>query len=203
MKLIFYIFFTLVFLSCNQNTEKLPILGNKEMVNGEMIYHKVGDFEFVNQDNKIVSPSTFEGKYYIVDYFFTSCPTICPKVKKQELRVYEKFKNNENLMYLSVSVDTKYDTVPRLKWYADKLNIHDEKWHFVTGNKDHIYSVAESFFHIAQVDKTAPGGYNHDGRLILVDKERHIRSFCDGTIADDVDRFMKDVEQLLTEDLHE
>ncbi len=200
MKNILYIIILLSIISCSQEVEKLPILGNKEEINGKMVYHEVGDFHFIDQDGNPVTPSTFEGQNYIVDYFFTSCPTICPKVKKQELRVYEKFKNNDKLGYLSVSVDTKYDTIQKLKWYADKLNIHDKKWKFVTGEKDHIYKVAESFFHVAMDDKTAPGGFNHDGRLILVDKNKHIRSFCDGTDPVDVDRFMKDVENLLTEE---
>ena len=203
MKNLFFIIAILSVFSCSQEIKELPILGNKEEIDGKMIYHTVDDFNFIDQNGEPVTPSTFEGKSYIVDYFFTSCPTICPKVKKNELRVYEKFKDNPKLAYLSVSVDTKYDTVPRLKWYADKLNIDADNWKFVTGDKDHVYSVAESFFHIAQDDKTAPGGFNHDGRLILVDKNRHIRSFCDGTDAKDVDRFMLDVKYLLMEDEHE
>ncbi len=186
--------------ACTQKTEKLPILGNKEEVNGKIVYHTVGDFHFIDQDGALVTPSTFDGKNYIVDYFFTSCPTICPKVKKQELRIHDKFKQHDELGYLSVSVDTKYDTIQRLKWYADKLNVHDKKWKFVTGEKDHIYGVAQSFFHIAKDDKTAPGGFNHDGRIILIDKNHHIRSFCDGTDPKDVDRFMLDIQNLLNED---
>ena len=177
----------------------LPILGEKEVVKGDTIYHTIPDYTFVNQDSVVITPETFDGKAYIVDYFFTSCPTICPKVKANTLRIEERFRDNENLSILSVSIDPKYDTIPRLKWYANKLELDTKQWHFVTGEKDLIYGIANDFFHIAMENEDAPGGFDHDGRLILIDKQKHIRSFCDGTDAEDVDRFMEDIDLLLSE----
>ena len=115
------------------------------------------------------------------------------------LRIHDKFKAQNDLLLLSHSIDTKYDTIPRLKKYATNLGVTSDKWHFVTGEKDAILNIAEDYFNIAMEDDDAPGGYNHSGRLILVDKNRRIRAFCDGTDSESVDKFMVDIEHLLVE----
>ena len=178
---------------------RLPILGEKDIVGTDTTYHTIPEFTFTNQYGEEITRSTFENAVYIVDYFFTSCPTICPKVKDQEFRVFEKYKDRKDVYLLSVTVDPKYDTVERLAWYVDKLEIPKSNWHLVTGDKDFIYEVADDFFHIAQEDPEAEGGFNHDGRLILIDKNNRIRSFCDGLDEKDVDRFMLDIDKLLNE----
>ena len=109
------------------------------------------------------------------------------------------FKDEERLKFLSVSIDTKFDSIPRLKWYADKLEIRSNQWHMVTGDEESIYEIDKDFFHTAIKNDDAPGGYDHDGLLILVDKNKHIRSFADGLKAEEVDRFIKDIETLLGE----
>lgn len=179
--------------------ENLPIMGHKHFdeTTGDTVYHTIPDFKFINQDSVIITPKTFEGKAYIVDYFFTSCPTICPVVKKQCLRVAERFKDNDLLKILSVSIDPKFDTIPRLQAYGRKLGIDSKQWYLTTGDKEHIYEVAEDFFHVAKEDPNAPGGFDHDGRLVLIDKNKHIRAVCDGTDPDDVDDFMLEVQWLL------
>jgi len=177
----------------------LPILGNRDVVNGDTLYHTVRDFSFVDQDSNEVTNATFEGKAYIVDFFFISCPTICPRVMKQMLRVYETFQNDDRLMLLSHTIDTKHDTIPRLKQYATNLGVDTEKWRFVTGVKDSIYSIAQDYFSIALESSDSPGGFDHSGRLILVDRNRHVRAFCDGTDPESVDQFIKDVNRLLEE----
>ena len=177
----------------------LPILGEREVVDGDTIYHTAPNFNFINQDSVNISPSLFDNRPYIVDYFFTTCPTICPRVKAEEIRVFDHFEKNPELGFLSVSIDAGKDRVYRLKEYAEKLGVGTPRWHFVTGDEDHIYDIANDFFHIAQKDPDAPGGFDHDGRLILIDKNDHIRAFCDGTDGEQVDRFIKDVEKLLRE----
>ena len=195
-------------LSCQEAEKELPILGNKTEKDGEMIYHTIPDFSFVNQDSQVVNNATFDNKAYVVDFFFISCPTICPKVKKQMLRIYDVYKDNENLSLLSHTVDTKRDTVGRLKKYSSNIGVSAPAWHFVTGDKDEIYEIADDYFSIvkevteendgAEAVKLT-GGFDHSGRLILVDKNRHIRAFCDGTDEKDVTEFMKDIEILLAE----
>jgi len=168
-------------------------------VNGKEVAHTIPDFKFVNQDSNYVTNETFAGKAYVADFFFISCPTICPKVKKQMLRIYERFSDEERLLLLSHSIDTKRDTVERLKQYARNLGVTDDRWHFVTGEKDEIYEIADDYFSIAVEDPSAPGGFNHSGRLILVDPKGRVRAFCDGTDAEEVDQFMQDIEKLLAE----
>ncbi|MFZ4635442.1 MAG: SCO family protein [Saprospiraceae bacterium] len=177
----------------------LPILGNRDVVNGDTIYPTVRDFAFVDQDSQVVTNATFQNKAYVVDFFFIHCPTICPKVKANGLRVYEKYKNDPRVLLLSHSIDTRNDTVPALKRHAEKLGIETARWHLVTGNKDSIYTIADDYFSVATENPEAPGGFDHSGRLILVDKNRHVRAFCDGTDSEDVDRFMLDIDRLLKE----
>jgi protein SCO1/2 len=136
---------------------------------------------------------------YVSDFFFTHCPTICPKVTAQMLRVYNAFKDSNSVKLISFSIDPRHDTVGRLKEYANGLGVSAPKWNFMTGNKDTIYALARDYFNIATDDKDAAGGITHSGRIVLVDKKHHVRAFCDGTDAKDVDRFMKDVTALLSE----
>jgi protein SCO1/2 len=198
----FLLFLGLGFLMACQGKHEpgpLPILGNRDIVNGDTIYHEVRDFSFIDQDSLPVTQETFAGKAYVVDFFFISCPTICPMVTKQMLRVYERFKDEDRLLLLAHTIDTKHDSVPRLKKYAENLGVSSEKWKFVTGAKDSIYSIANDYFSIAVENTDAPGGFDHSGRLILVDKNRRVRAFCDGTDPESVDRFMQDIETLLKE----
>ncbi|MCB0571706.1 MAG: SCO family protein [Phaeodactylibacter sp.] len=180
-----------------QAQQPLPILGDNKVNGSDTLYHQIPDFAFVDQDSNLVTNATFDGKAYVADFFFTSCPTICPKVKKQMLRLYDKYQGDNRLMLLSYSIDPKRDTVGRLKVYAENLGVSANRWHFVTGDKDKTYQLAEDYLSIAREDPNAPGGFDHSGWLLLVDKNRHIRSFCDGTDPEKVDRFMKDIDWLL------
>lgn len=113
------------------------------------------------------------------------------------LRIYKEFEQNPEVAYLSHSVDTRHDSVPRLKQYADKLNIDHDKWHFVTGKKEDIFSISKNYMSIVLEDPDAPGGYDHSGYIILVDKDRHIRAYCNGTDPADVDKFIDKIKVLL------
>lgn len=180
--------------------EKLPVLGNKDIIDGDTIYHTIPDFAFVNQDSQLVTNATFEDKIYVTDFFFTSCPTICPKMKKQMLRLYERYENDDRILLLSHSIDTKRDTVGKLRSYAAGLGVSSDKWHLVTGDKDEIFAIADDYFSIAKDDPNAPGGFDHSGRFILVDKDGRVRSFCNGTEAESVDQFMEDIDLLLAQE---
>lgn len=196
-----YLLIILLSTSCtNKPQEPLPIIGHRDISPaGDTLYHRIPDFQFINQDNQPVSNATFSNKAYVVDFFFMNCPIICPKVKKQMLRVYKRFEKEDKLVLLSHSIDPKYDTVERLKQYATNLEIETSKWHFVTGQKDAIYDMADDYFSVAIENPDAPGGFDHSGRLILVDKNRHVRAFCEGTDANEVSEFMGQVEQLMLE----
>jgi protein SCO1 len=188
-------------LEAPKNANQLPIIGERLGMTptGDTIYPTIPVFSFTNQDGQAVNNATFEGKIYVVDFFFTHCPTICPKVTAQMLRVHDRFKDSSKVLLLSHSIDPKNDTIGRLKEYANKLGVAAPKWHFITGNQDSIYAIADDYFSIAKVSPNSPGGFDHSGRLILVDKQKHVRAFCDGTDAKDVDRFMDDILKLLKE----
>lgn len=200
--------FILLLIGCTEvkNSFELPVLGRPEIVekevNGEVVYdtipHKIRDFSFVNQDSSIVTNETFEDKIYVADFFFTSCPTICPTMKQQMLRVYNKYKDHSEVAILSHTIDPEYDTVALLKDYAERLGVTSDTWHFVTGDRDEIYDIAEeSYLSIANEDETAPGGFVHSGAFILIDKEGRIRGVYDGTIPEQVDILIKDIQRLL------
>lgn len=194
-------FVLLSFQGCQYAPQQLPVLGEKDIVNGDTLYHTIPDFSFVNQDSQIVTPSTFAGKVYVVDFFFTSCPTICPKVKRQMLRLYDRYAEDDRISLLSHSIDVRRDTVGRLKDYAEGMGVKAPKWHLVTGDRDAIYDIADDYFSVAVEDDSAPGGFDHSGRLILVDTKRRVRAFCDGTDSKSVDQFMKDIDLLLRTDM--
>jgi protein SCO1/2 len=192
----------LLFFGSCQEKETLPILGRRTVdAQGDTLYHSVGDYQLLNQEGKQVTPGTFEDKVYVADFFFTSCPTICPTMKTQMLRVHNKFVDDADFAILSHSIDPKHDSVTVLKEYAENLGIEDDaKWHFVTGDQSEIYRLGQSDYMVtAGVDQNAPGGFIHSGAFILVDKHKHIRGVYDGTIAEDVDKLMEDIELLLEE----
>jgi protein SCO1/2 len=196
--------------SCNlsNNEAKLPILGRHEYVENtvkdkvviDTIFHTIANFEFVNQDSAIVTNTTFDNSIYIADFFFTSCPTICPIMKTQMLRVHEAINEYDDVKILSHTIDPQYDTVALLKDFAERLGVTGNKWHFVTGDKEKIYEIGQrSYMVTAGEDGSAPGGYIHSGAFILVDKDRRIRGLYDGTVPEKVDVLIHDIIRLRKE----
>ncbi len=207
-KRITVILLLLITFGCN-GPKKLPVLGEKEVkaviVNGkastDTIFHTIPAFEFTDQTGKPVSNVDFKGqKIYVADFFFTSCPTICPKMKTQMLRLYKHFKGNTSVSFLSHTIDPRHDTVPVLNEYAKKLGIEGTQWRFVTGQKEKIYEIGQKgYMATAKEDSTADGGFIHSGAFILVDKMQRVRGIYDGTKADEVDDLQDDIEILLKE----
>ena len=194
--------------SCGPGSDKLPILGQREavtkVVNGksvtDSVYQSIPDFNFVSQYGDTVTAKTLDNKIYVADFFFTSCPTICPKMKVQLKRVYEKYKGNPTVMLLSHTIDPAHDSVPVLKEFAQNLGITGRQWLFVTGDREKIYDIGQNSYMVtAQADSSAPGGVVHSGAFILVDKAKHIRGIYDGTTEAGVDKLMNDMDQLLAE----
>ena len=188
--------------ACTKPAEKpLPIFGEREVNGSDTIYHTISDFSFVDQDSAEITKQTFEGKIYVADFFFTSCRTICPIMKTQMLRVYDSIENDPDVLLLSHTIDPEYDTVGLLRDYANRLGVKSNKWHFVTGDKDEIYKIAQtSYFATAMEDKSEPDGFIHSGAFLLIDKQKRIRGKYDGTIEADVDRLLRDIEKLKAED---
>lgn len=191
----------LLFASCAEKKEAaLPIFGEKEVQNGDTIYHTIADFKFVDQDSAFVTNETFKDKIYVADFFFTSCRTICPIMKTQMLRVYDSIQNDPDVLLLSHSIDPEYDTVGLLHDYAERLGVKSDKWHFVTGSKEDIYKIAQtSYFATAMEDKSEPDGFIHSGAFLLIDKDKRIRGKYDGTKEEDVNRLLAEIQRLKKE----
>lgn len=162
-------------------------------------YRQINNFAVMNQDSQVITEDDFDGKIRVVDFFFTSCPTICPDMKKQMKRIYDKYEDNDRVSLLSHSIDFRHDSVPVLNKYAKKMEVKAPRWHLVTGSKDKIYGLAQEYMVSAQIDEKAPGGYLHSGQFILLDGNHHIRGYYDGVKPADVDELMDDMDLLLKE----
>lgn len=198
----------LLLTACQSANDRLPILGQKEAVtktvNGktvtDSVAHSIPDFRFVSQYGDTVSAQTLAGKIYVADFFFTTCPTICPKMKTQLKRVYERFKGNPNVMLLSHSIDPTHDSVAVLREFAQNLGVQGKQWLFVTGDKEKLYDIGQNSYMVSAADDaSAPGGVVHSGAFILVDTQKHIRGIYDGTTVEGVDKLMADMDKLLAE----
>jgi len=185
----------LVLASCvREKEQRLPIYGEKEINGTDTVYHKIGNFQLVNQDSMIVDKDILKGKIYVADFFFTSCRTICPIMKSQMMRVYEAVKDDPEVLIVSHTIDPEYDTVGLLHDYADRLGVSSKKWHFLTGDKDSIYYLAQtSYFVTAMEDEAEQDGFIHSGAFMLIDKQGRIRGKYDGTKEEEVNKLIKDI----------
>jgi protein SCO1/2 len=197
----------------NNSSETLPYLGNRHTeevpvvdpvsadttYQTDTVYHRIASFSFLNQEGETITNKDVEGKVYVVDFFFTSCPTICPIMKKEMLRVYDSYKDRPDFQILSHTIDPSHDTVELLKDYAERLGVEDAStWHFLTGDQEKIFEIGQtSYLSTAMEDKNAPGGLLHSGAFVLIDQEGHIRGVYDGTKEDQVDKLLADIPKLL------
>lgn len=190
----------LLLAACGQQPKRLPILGTPDISGKDTIYPAVAAFSFTNQDGQTVTNQTFAGKIYVADFIFLSCPTICPKMTEEMHKVYRAFDGDQRVSFISHTIDPKHDSIPRLKAYAEKLDVTSARWHFVTGVQDSIINMAEnSYFSTAFPDSTSPGGFTHSGGLLLVDRNRLIRGVYNGTKPEETERLVSDIKTLLKE----
>ena len=178
-----------------------PSMVNPELVDSTLHYvrkyHTVANFSLTNQNGKNITEKDYASKIYIADFFFTTCPTICPIMTKNMFDIQELIKNDSEVLLLSHSVTPKIDSVAQLKKYALEKGVDDTKWNLVTGDKKQIYELARKSY-LAVKDNGDGGPYDmiHTENFILVDKERRIRGFYDGTKKEEVDRLMADLKIL-------
>jgi len=142
--------------------------------------NKVPDFSFTNQHGETITNTSYNDKVYIVEFFFTTCPSICPIMNRNMVKIQNEFFGNPNLAIASFSIDPENDTVQVLKEYADSYGITNPYWHLLTGDKELIYNLANNGFNIyAAESDEAEGGFEHSGMFALIDKEGNIRSRID------------------------
>lgn len=194
--------------ACTPSEQKLPIYGERDTatrtINGKVltdtIYNTIPDFKFVSQYGDTITSKNFKDKIYVSDFFFTSCPTICPVMKKNMLKVYKEIKGQNDIAILSHTIDPEHDTPAVLKKYATDLGVDGRQWLFVTGKKEDIYKIGQKHYMVvANEDSTAVGGYIHSGAFLLVDREKRVRGTYDGTKQEGIDKLMKDIAILRKE----
>ncbi len=182
----------------------LPVFGEKsyESKNGktDTIFHTIPGFSFIDQDGNTVTEKNFENAVYVTDFFFTTCHSICPIMSTQMERVTRKFQGNSEVKFLSHTVDPEIDTVEQLKRYAIKHNADSKQWMMVTGEKAKLYEIARQGYLLdAQEGNGGPDDFIHTQNFALIDKEKRIRGYYDGTDSLEIDQLMKDIDLLLKE----
>jgi protein SCO1 len=171
----------------------------------DTVFHTIPDWKLTDENGKDFAGSSLKGKIYVADFFFTRCGSICPKMSAELTRVQDVFSQEDAVQLASFSVDPTHDTPEVLREYAKKYDAKSGKWHFLTGTKMQIYPLAVKGYYVPVADaseydkavKTPDETFIHSERLILVDKEGHIRGFYDGTNKKDVDKLILEIRVLL------
>lgn len=197
--------------SCGKKeTKALAYVGAQQIVDGDTTFHTVPNFTLVNQDQDSISNAHLNGKIYVADFFFTTCPSICPIMTNNMVKIQHAFDGVEDFALVSHTVNPDYDKEDILKEYAAKMHADTKNWHFLTGTKEAIYNTAfHGYFANAGEDELAPGGFLHSEYFILVDKQGRVRSgydkqgnvkgVYDGTNDRDVLQLINDIKLLLKE----
>ena len=184
--------------------ETLPIYQpaeiNDKLVDSSVIhvskYHKISDFELTNQNGQIITEEFYKNKIYVADFFFTTCQDICPIMTKNMYRLQEELKDDNDILFLSHTVIPEVDTVQQLKKYAVENNVDDFKWNLVTGEKKQIYDLARKSYLAVEDAEYGKFDMIHTENFILIDKQRQIRGFYDGTNDDEIEQLISDIKIL-------
>jgi len=162
--------------------------------------HTIGDFELINQKGEIITNNDYQDKIYIADFFFTRCTNICIAMAYNMIELQEYYKKDDDIMFLSHSVTPKIDSVSVLRKYADDKGVIDGKWNITTGSKKHIYELArKSYFAVIEDGDGGENDFIHTEQFVLIDKERRIRGFYDGTEKKDMEKLKNDITLLKEE----
>ncbi|MES2515225.1 MAG: SCO family protein [Bacteroidota bacterium] len=179
----------------------LPYFGEKNTVKqGDTMFHTVKPFMFTDQYNEKVTEQTVSDKIYVTDFFFTTCQSICPIMSTQLERVYKQFAGNSDVLILSHTVAPEEDSVNVLMDYAKLHGVKNKKWLFLTGDKKHLYEMARQSYLLNMDEGNGDADdFIHTQNFALVDKEKHLRGFYDGTDSLEVSRLITDIKLLLEE----
>jgi protein SCO1/2 len=181
----------------------LAVFGPKTLdAKGDTVYKTIPSFQFIDQDGKPYGDVDLKNKIYVANFFFTSCPTICPKMQTlvKKLHDQDDFKTLEDLKILSFTVDPDNDTPQRLKEFEKEVHADGNRWKFLTGNRDSIYSLAyKGFMANAMEDSLAPGGFLHTDLVFLIDREKRIRGIYEGTNSLEMKRLIDETKVLIAE----
>ena len=195
-----------LFVSCNQDLKKQLPIYNPSDFNPKYVdmsvrditqNHTVKDFNLINQNGNVITSKDYENKIYVVDFFFTRCPSICPIMTDNMKLVQDEYIDDNNIMLLSLSVTPDIDNIEVLKNYAIEKGVNDLKWNITTGSKKHIYELArKSYFAVVDQGDGGLQDFIHTPNFVLVDTKKQIRGIYDGTEDKEISRLIKDINIL-------
>lgn len=182
-----------------------PIYGNKTTTSKEgkvdTIYHSIPDFSFIDQEGNTVTAQNYDNKIYVADFFFTTCGSICPIMTRQMARVAKEFENENEIAFLSHTVDPETDSVKVLKRHANQIGVNYDQWKMVTGDKKALYEIARKGYLLdAHKGDGGPNDFIHTQNFALIDMHKRIRGYYDGTNTEEMDQLIKDLKLLLAEE---
>jgi len=184
--------------------ETLPIYQpaevNEKLVDSSIVhiskYHKISNFNLINQNGEKITHEFYNDKIYIADFFFTTCQDICPIMTKNMYKLQEELKNESDILFLSHTVIPEIDTVQQLKKYSIENKVDESRWNLVTGDKKQIYELARKSYLAVEDSEYGEFDMIHTENFMLVDKERQIRGFYDGTNDLEIERLIQDIKIL-------
>ncbi|MCB9033053.1 MAG: SCO family protein [Chitinophagales bacterium] len=207
------IVFFIIFNQINNNRQPLtteqclPIYGPKKAIENndskfrkkaDTLYHHIPYFKLLDQNGDTITRSIMTNKVTVVDFFFTTCPSICIDMTSNFVKLQEKYLKDNDVLLLSYTVDPETDTVGKLKYYAAEKGVNSRMWHLLTGNKKEIYDIARfGYFVTAQKAYEGEHDFIHTEKFILIDKEGRIRGYYDGTSDEALEKLEKDIQKLL------
>jgi protein SCO1/2 len=205
-KFIPILFIAAIFAACTPNKKEvryLPIYGDKELTTrGDTLFHSVKPFAFVNQLGDTITDKTVDGTNYVVEYFFTTCKSICPIMNKNMMKVSDKIKGDKGFKILSHTVKPEEDSVPALMEYAKRHNADNTQWYFLTGDKRALYDMARESYLLSTdtiINQPIEDDFIHTQMFVLVDKYHHIRGYYDGTSDTEIATLINDIDKLKKE----
>ncbi|MGI4865559.1 MAG: SCO family protein [Janthinobacterium lividum] len=190
----------------NDDARHLPILGERDVRENpkggpaDTIYATVPAFRVHDHNGQVLTNQSLTGQVYLTDFFFATCPGICPKMNGELLKVYQKYGQTPGLKFVSFTIDPAHDSLAVLRDYAQRLGVPlTGQWRFVRTSADSVFALARSFYTAAMPDKAAPGGFAHNGTFALVDDQGHVRGLYDSLNPKEVARLQEDLPVLLAE----
>ena len=206
MKKITFIFTLIIFLSCKEKNQVLPYYDTPDFtpkwdIKNKTLFHTIRPFNLISQENRIFTEKDIDGKICVADFFFTTCPGICPKMTKSMSNIQKEFINDDEVLLLSHSVTPEKDSVSILKKYALEKNVNFKRWKLLTGDKNEIYNLGRKYYFVEEDEgiKKSNNVFLHTENFILIDKQRHIRGIYNGLDPNSITNLIQDVKILKEE----
>jgi protein SCO1 len=198
-KVFFVLAICLFAFSCKEKA-KIGFTGPFDVVNGDTVHFEIPAFEFYNQDSVLFTNKNLKNKIYVMSFFFSSCPSMCPMITKNLTKVHEKFKDNPAIQIASITIDPNYDNCKKLKLYSNGFEIDNARWNFLRNTEEYTHEfIQKKLYQSVVKDPNAPGGFDHSSKVLLVDNQGRLRKFYDGTEVEKIDELIADIEVLVAE----